>query len=337
MKIDFSKYALMLENNAFVVPANPIAQEITEAETLSVEDTDSVEVKAVKKIINNPKSNKATYDEIIKAVEALTKNADEKVTSAPIKFKVGDTELQVTANRKKDAKGKFAIWFEAAKADQTVDVSKIDFDYLAAKVNKAIDNLGTDEDALAQIGSAMRLYAMRNTGGNIKPILDKLREKYKTVYEESFDEALDGDMDGFDLTYMQYLYGIKGLSFDGAKPSIVASIKGVGSIELTEESVFEFTTKLKNKADENMDALGTQMQIAAMILGLNEKSAKLVKANWEKNYSEDNFIEFIIEEEFVDGVQAVLKAYWSAISGEGDAGIINGYLAKMSKTAKTTE
>lgn len=329
--MDFSRYALMLENKAFVVEANPT--QIEEAATLKAADTDSAEVKLVKDIINNPKTKKEQYDSIIKQVELLTSNADEKVTSQEITFKDGDKDVKVKVNRKKDDKGKFAVWFEAMPVAKTADLTKIDFDYLAAQINEAIDGIGTDDDALARVGAAMRLYAMRNADGDIKPILDKLREKYNTVYEESLDEAIDGDMDRYDLEYMQYLYGITQLNgaANGSGSPLAKTITGVGTVNLTEETVFEYTTKLKNLADENMDNLDTQKSIATMILGLNETSAKMVKANWEKNYASENFMEFVITEEFVDGVVAVLKAYWSAVSGEGDSGVINGYLAKMEK------
>lgn len=330
-RLDLSRYALMLENRAFVVEANPIPVEEA-TNSLTASESDSPSVKSIKNIINNPNYDKALHDEVIKQIEAFVGNADEKVTSQDISYKDKNVPITVKANRKKDAKGKFAIWFSPADVKKSIDTSKVDFGYIALQVYEAIDGVGTDGTALARVGSAMRLYAMRN-GGDFQPLLDGLREKYQKLYEESLDEALDGDLDSYDLEYMKYLYGIGQLNgaANGSSAQLAKAITGVGTVNLDEETAFEYTTKLKNLADENMDDIATQKSIATMILGLNESSAKLVKAAWEKNYASENFMEFVITEEFFDEVLEVVKAYWSAVSGEGDSGVINGYLAKMEK------
>ena len=73
--------------------------------------------------------------------------------------------------------------------------TKIDFETAAYFINDAIDGIGTDEDQVAQVGTAMALLSLKD-GADTGEYFDKLDQEYESKYGESLTDAIEGDFEG---------------------------------------------------------------------------------------------------------------------------------------------
>lgn len=212
-RLDLSKYALMLENNAFVVEATP-ASAATKAAAKSLAtplDTDTAGLKAIKAIINNPTAKKAEYDSIISQLEPFILSQDANANTTSLKFKDGTIDYEVVVNRQKDPNGNFAVWFDEDGTKILID--GLDMNFLATQFRKGVEgssifglNFGTDEDKLAALAGAIHKTASENNASP-KAIFDALNTAYTAAYQEGMYEALDGEFTGSPDAFARALYG----------------------------------------------------------------------------------------------------------------------------------
>lgn len=211
-RLDLSKYALMLENNAFVVEAVPAAEAKAAAKSLATPlDTDSAGLKAIKGIINNPTAKKAEYDSIISQLEPFILSQDANVNNTTLKFKDGTIDYEVIVNRQKDPNGNFAVWFDEDGTKILID--GLDMNFLATQFRKGVEgtsifglNFGTNEDKLAALAGAIHKTAAANSA-NSKAIFDALNVAYTAAYKEDLYDALDGEFTGSPDAFARALYG----------------------------------------------------------------------------------------------------------------------------------
>jgi len=212
-RLDLSKYALMLENNAFVVEATPAMAATREAaKSLATPvDTDTAAVKAVKTIINDPTGKKAQYDSIISQLEPFIFSQDAAVTNTTLKFKEGEVDYEVIVNRAVDPKGNYMVWFDEDGTKILID--GLDMTFLATQFRRGVEgtsifglNFGTDEDKLAAIAGAIYSTA---AGANADPgaIFNALNQAYTAAYQEDMYEAIDGEFTGSPDAFARALYG----------------------------------------------------------------------------------------------------------------------------------
>jgi len=227
MKIlDISKYALMLENRAFVseTAADTAAATVTAtmaAKTAIVKaaakslatpvETDTPGLKAIKAIINNPIARKAEYDSIINQLEPFILSTDANLNTRPLKFKDGTIDYEVSVNRQKDPNGNFAVWFD--EDGTKILIQGLDMNYLAIQFRKGVEGssifgltFGTDEDKLAALAGAIHKTAAENNA-DPKAVFDALNTTYTALYREGMYEALDGEFSGSPDAFARALYG----------------------------------------------------------------------------------------------------------------------------------
>jgi|694.fasta_scaffold01416_28 hypothetical protein len=211
-KLDLSKYALMLENNAFVVEATPSAATKAAAKSLATPvDTDTAGLKAIKAIINDPTGKKQQYDSIIGQLEPFILSQDVNLKTTPLKFKEGEIDYEVIVNRAVDPKGNYMVWFDEDGTKILID--GLDMNFLATQFRRGVEgtsvfglNFGTDEDKLAAIAGAIHSTA---AGANANPtvIFDALNKAYTAAYQEDMYAALDGEFTGSPDAFARALYG----------------------------------------------------------------------------------------------------------------------------------
>jgi len=227
MKIlDISKYALMLENRAFVseTAADTAAATVTAtmaAKTAIVKaaakslatpvETDTPGLKAIKAIINDPTAKKAEYDSIINQLEPFILSTDANLNTRPLKFKDGTIDYEVSVNRQKDPNGNFAVWFD--EDGTKILIQGLDMNYLAIQFRKGVEGssifgltFGTDEDKLAALAGAIHKTAAENNA-DPKAVFDALNTTYTALYREGMYEALDGEFSGSPDAFARALYG----------------------------------------------------------------------------------------------------------------------------------
>jgi hypothetical protein len=213
--LNISNYALMLENNAFVVEATPqeVSKQITKqvAKSLIKPDAkDSEAVKSIKSIISDSTKNKTQYDSIINQIEPFIFNKSEAVKSTELNFKSvdGKTSYTVVVNREKDPNGNYAVWFD--EDGTKVFLAGLDINYLATQFNKSIDAglfAGTDEDLFSSVAGAIH-KASFGAGANPQQVFKAVAERYKTAFGEDFYEAVDGEFTGSPDVFARALVGV---------------------------------------------------------------------------------------------------------------------------------
>ena len=72
---------------------------------------------------------------------------------------------------------------------------RIDFETAAFFLNDAIDGVGTDEDLVARVGTAMALLSDED-GADTGEYFNKLDQQYISTYGESITDAITGDFEG---------------------------------------------------------------------------------------------------------------------------------------------
>jgi hypothetical protein len=213
---NISNYALMLENNAFVVEATPqeVSKQITKQVAKSLikpDEKDSDAVKAIKSIISDPTKNKTQYDSIISQIEPFIFNQSETVKSTELNFKSADgkTSYMVVVNREKDPNGNYAVWFD--EDGTKVFLAGLDINYLATQFNKAIDYgmiAGTDEESFASVVGAIHKESAA-AGADPKQVFKAVADRYKTAFGEDFYEAVDGEFTGSPDVFARALVGVE--------------------------------------------------------------------------------------------------------------------------------
>lgn len=212
-KLDLSKYALMLENRAFVVEATPpSAATHAAAKSLATPvDTDTAGLKAIKSIINDPTGKKEQYDSVISQLEPFILSNNPAVNTTTLKFKDGAAEYEVIVNRGVDPKGNYMVWFDEDGTKILID--GLDMNFLATQFRRGVEgtsifglNFGTDEDKLAAIAGAIYRTAASN---NADPgaIFNALNQAYTAAYQEDMYVALDGEFTGSPDAFARALYG----------------------------------------------------------------------------------------------------------------------------------
>ena len=187
-RLDLSKYALMLENTAYVDEATaPSAEAKAVAKSLATPvDTDTAALKAIKVIINDPK--KTEYTSIVSQLEPFIFNKDENVKNTTLKFKDGNVDYEVVVNRQKDPNGNYMVWFD--EDGTKVLIEGLDLNFLATQFRKGVEgssifglNFGTNEDKLATIAGAIHKLA-KDKNANAVSIFDALNKAYTAAYTQ---------------------------------------------------------------------------------------------------------------------------------------------------------
>lgn len=73
--------------------------------------------------------------------------------------------------------------------------TKIDFNAAAYLVHQAVDGMGTDEETIAAVGTALSKISYED-GQDSSKYFDMLDEKYTGAYGESLTDAIEGDLSG---------------------------------------------------------------------------------------------------------------------------------------------
>ena len=211
-RLDLSKYALMLENTAFVVEATPSAEAEAAAKSIATPvDTDTAGLKAAKDIINNPTGKKTQYDSIISQLEPFILSADANVNTTTLKFKEGEIDYEVIVNRAIDPNGNYMVWFDEDGTKILID--GLDMNFLSTQFRRGVEgssifglNFGTDEDKLAAIAGAIYQTASANNANPVT-IFGALNQAYTAAYNEDMYVAIDGEFTGSPDAFARALYG----------------------------------------------------------------------------------------------------------------------------------
>ncbi|MGB1206180.1 MAG: eCIS core domain-containing protein [Chitinophagales bacterium] len=218
----------------------------------------------------------------------------------------------------------------AAIQKKTVDI--VNYDKLADKIYKAIDGLGTDEEAVYSALSALK---------NEKSKIDALKAKYKQKYSNSLIQDIQDDFSGDELAHALNLLKAtttpkagttpKAIDYDKIAEKIRNAIVGAGT---DEESVYAALSQLgqdatkiaalkakyKTKysttllADIQGDFSGEELNYVLELIGSRSNSEKVnVKNNTEAKKSQkiiqDIYTKYGIDVNSQAGVDAIKKQY----------------------------
>jgi hypothetical protein len=105
-----------------------------------------------------------------------------------------------------------------------------------------------------------------------------------------------------------------------------------------EDAAFAFAAQIRDLAKGYTDG-ADELQIAFMILSLDPNSAKLVLAQWNKNFGDEgSFYNYCISEELSGDLKALIDGYWAGIAGEGPlVNQVQDIVSKMKKDTGSTE
>jgi hypothetical protein len=185
------------------------------ANTISIEQTDSPEVQAIKKLIIDNASKGDKADAEFLKLNAETANLVASGQSGPgrVTVKIGDQEYAVSiyVAGGKTADGKSGVYIDWDSTSKVIE--GLDMNYLATQFRKGVEgssifglNFGTDEDKLGALAGAIyRIGYEKNA--NVPEIFKALGTAYQTAYNESLMDAVKGDFSGTPEVLARAVYG----------------------------------------------------------------------------------------------------------------------------------
>jgi hypothetical protein len=208
-RLDLSKYALMLENSAYVDEATSAATKAVAKSLATPLNTDTAALKTIKTIINDPA--KSQYASIISQLEPFVLSKDENSKTTTLKFKEGEVEYEVIVNRQKDPNGNYMVWFDEDGTKAVIE--GLDLNFLSTQFRKGVEgssvfglSFGTNEDKLAAIAGSIHKLA-KDKNADAVAIFDALNKAYSAAYKEDIYAALDGEFTGSPDVFAKAIYG----------------------------------------------------------------------------------------------------------------------------------
>jgi hypothetical protein len=136
-------------------------------------------------------------DEIRQMVTDLVNDTEDgekqngEITKQDAKFINGDDVLKFEIDKTDMSDIKVTSFVYNPEASSV----RIDFETAAFFLHDAIDGVGTDEDLVAQVGTAMALLSDED-GADTGEYFNKLDQQYISTYGESITDAINGDFKG---------------------------------------------------------------------------------------------------------------------------------------------
>ena len=211
--INLLNYATLYENKSLgyysLTEAAPVS-----TNTISIQPTDSAEIKAVKKLIID-NSGKASQDpEFVKInTEAAKLVAAGSPGPSRVTVKIGDSEYSVSIYVAigKAADGKSGVYIDFDSTVKVID--SLNMNYLTSQFKRGVEgnsifglSFGTDEDKLGALAGAIyRIGYERNA--DIPELFKALGTAYEKTYGESLMDAVEGDFSGSSEVLARSVYG----------------------------------------------------------------------------------------------------------------------------------
>jgi hypothetical protein len=213
-QINLLNYALLHENKSLgYYSLNEAAGEVS-TNTISIQESDSPEVKAVKKLIID-NAGKAVQDpEFLKInTEAANLVASGSPGPSRLTIKIGDKEyaISIYVANGKAADGKSGVYIDFDSTARVIE--GLDMNFLATQFRKGVEgssifglNFGTDEDKLGALAGAIyRIGYDKNA--DIPEIFKALGTAYQSAYNESLMDAVEADFSGTPEVLARAVYG----------------------------------------------------------------------------------------------------------------------------------
>ena len=213
-QINLLNYALLHENKSLGYYSLTEAVGEVSTNTISIQDSDSPEVKAVKKLVID-NAGKAVQD--AEFVKLNTEAANLVASGSPgpnrLTIKIGDKEyaISIYVAIGKAADGKSGVYIDFDSTARVIE--GLDMNFLATQFRKGVEgssifglNFGTDEDKLGALAGAIyRIGYDKNA--DIPEIFKALGTAYQSAYNESLMDAVEADFSGTPEVLARAVYG----------------------------------------------------------------------------------------------------------------------------------
>jgi len=213
-QINLLNYALLHENKSLgYYSLNEAAGDVS-TNTISIQESDSPEVKAVKKLIID-NAGKAVQDPEFLKINTEAANLVEARSPGPnrLTIKIGDKEyaISIYVAGGKTADGKSGVYIDFDSTARVIE--GLDMNFLATQFRKGVEgssifglNFGTDEDKLGALAGAIyRIGYDKNA--DIPEIFKALGTAYQSAYNESLMDAVEADFSGTPEVLARAVYG----------------------------------------------------------------------------------------------------------------------------------
>ena len=184
------------------------------ANTISIEQTDSPEVQAIKKLIIDNASSATPDAEFVKlntAAAALVAAGQSGPSQVTVKIGEQEYAVSIYVANGKTADGKAGVYIDWDSTTKVIE--GLDMNYLATQFRKGVEgssifglNFGTDEDKLGALAGAIYRIGYEK-GADVPTIFKALGDAYQGAYGESLMDAVKGDFSGTPEVLARAVYG----------------------------------------------------------------------------------------------------------------------------------
>ena len=184
------------------------------ANTISIEQTDSPEVQAIKKLVIDNASSATPDAEFVKlntAAAALVAAGQSGPSQVTVKIGEQEYAVSIYVANGKTADGKAGVYIDWDSTTKVIE--GLDMNYLATQFRKGVEgssifglNFGTDEDKLGALAGAIYRIGYEK-GADVPTIFKALGDAYQGAYGESLMDAVKGDFSGTPEVLARAVYG----------------------------------------------------------------------------------------------------------------------------------
>lgn len=184
------------------------------ANTISIEQTDSPEVQAIKKLVIDNASSATPDAEFVKlntAAAALVAAGQSGPSQVTVKIGEQEYAVSIYVANGKTADGKAGVYIDWDSTTKVIE--GLDMNYLATQFRKGVEgssifglNFGTDEDRLGALAGAIYRIGYEK-GADVPTIFKALGDAYQGAYGESLMDAVTGDFSGTPEVLARAVYG----------------------------------------------------------------------------------------------------------------------------------
>jgi len=211
-QINLLNYALLHENKSLGYYS--LNEGEVSTNTISIQDSDSPEVKAVKKLIID-NAGKAVQDPEFLKINTEAANLVASGSPGPnrLTIKIGDKEyaISIYVAGGKAADGKSGVYIDFDSTARVIE--GLDMKFLATQFRKGVEgssifglDFGTDEDKLGALAGAIyRIGYEKNA--DVPEIFKALGTAYQSAYNESLMDAVEADFSGTPEVLARAVYG----------------------------------------------------------------------------------------------------------------------------------
>jgi hypothetical protein len=184
------------------------------ANTISIEQTDSPEVQAIKKLVIDNATSATPDAEFVKlntAAAALVAAGQSGPSQVTVKIGEQEYAVSIYVANGKTADGKAGVYIDWDSTTKVIE--GLDMNYLATQFRKGVEgssifglNFGTDEDKLGALAGAIYRIGYEK-GADVPTIFKALGDAYQGAYGESLMDAVKGDFSGTPEVLARAVYG----------------------------------------------------------------------------------------------------------------------------------